>query len=116
VLHEDDMHLPTPIPHPILHLKLGQGIKNDFISLPIIFARQLFKIVKLLASVHIVAVFGILGGTVNLFNDYLDREKDRHHLISRRMFASISPTALRICLFSVIDIQTQLPYILFAEN
>jgi 4-hydroxybenzoate polyprenyltransferase len=89
-------------------LRPRQWIKNGFILLPVIFAQQLFKPVQLLASIQAVVVFCGLTGAVYLFNDYLDREEDRHHPVKRlRPLAAglISPAlalsaALLLLLFS----------------
>lgn len=64
-------------------LRPRQWIKNGFILLPLIFAQQLFDPVRLLASLQALAVFCGLTGAVYLFNDYLDREEDRHHPVKR---------------------------------
>jgi 4-hydroxybenzoate polyprenyltransferase len=89
-------------------LRPRQWIKNGFILLPVIFAQQLFEPVQLLAGVQAVAVFCSLTGAVYLFNDFLDREEDRHHPVKRlRPLAAglVSPafalnTALLLLVFS----------------
>jgi 4-hydroxybenzoate polyprenyltransferase len=64
-------------------LRPRQWIKNGFILLPVIFAQQLFQPTQLLISIQAVAVFCGLTGAVYLFNDYMDREEDRHHPTKR---------------------------------
>jgi len=66
-----------------LSLRPRQWIKNGFIFLPLVFARQLFDLVHLLASIQAVAVFCALTGAVYLINDYMDREEDRRHPVKR---------------------------------
>ena len=64
-------------------LRPHQWIKNGFILLPAIFAQPILDPFHLLAGVQAVVVFCALASAVYLFNDYMDREEDRHHPIKQ---------------------------------
>jgi 4-hydroxybenzoate polyprenyltransferase len=64
-------------------LRPYQWIKNGFIPFPLIFAQQLFELEQVLAVIQAVIVFCALTSAVYLFNDYLDREEDRHHPVKQ---------------------------------
>lgn len=104
-------------------LRPRQWIKNGFILLPLIFAQQLFDPAHFLASIQAIAVFCCLSGAVYLFNDYLDREEDRHHpvkrnrplaagLISPRLALGTTATLLPLSLLAALFVEKRFFFIL----
>ncbi len=72
-----------------------QWVKNFFVLLPLVFAERLFHEPSFLRALLAFAVFCALSSAVYLFNDLLDRDKDRAHPIKKmRPLAAgtLSPT------------------------
>jgi 4-hydroxybenzoate polyprenyltransferase len=64
-------------------LRPNQWIKNGFILIPLIFAKEVFEYDSLLRSISAVAVFCLLVGGTYLINDLVDLESDRQHPVKR---------------------------------
>jgi 4-hydroxybenzoate polyprenyltransferase len=60
-------------------LRVEQWVKNAFVLLPLMFSRHLFEGAAALKAGGLFALFCVLSSAVYLFNDVLDREKDRLH-------------------------------------
>jgi 4-hydroxybenzoate polyprenyltransferase len=60
-------------------LRIRQWIKNSFIFFPVLFAGQMFHPALLINVMIAFTGFCLLCSGVYIFNDYLDRERDRLH-------------------------------------
>lgn len=56
-----------------------QWIKNLFVFIPLVFARELFIPTKLGLTITAAAVFCLVASSVYIINDLFDREQDRLH-------------------------------------
>ena len=65
-------------------MRPAQWVKNLFVLLPVVFAQELFVADAQLRAGVAFMLFCALSSAVYLFNDLLDREKDRHHPIKRK--------------------------------
>jgi len=66
-----------------------QWIKNLILFAPLLFAKQLSDPVRLIHSVAAFALFCAVSGVVYVFNDLVDRDRDRQHPVkSARPIAS----------------------------
>ena len=79
-------------------LRPDQWIKNAFVLLPVVFAKQLFHLESFLRGLTAVALFCLLAGATYLINDLVDLKADRAHPTKRdRPLASgaLSPRAAK---------------------
>jgi 4-hydroxybenzoate polyprenyltransferase len=60
-------------------LRLDQWIKNSFVLAPLVFSRHLSDTGDLLKTLLYALAFCLASSAVYLFNDVLDRERDREH-------------------------------------
>lgn len=76
-------------------MRPAQWVKNLFVLLPVVFAQELFVPAAQLRAGVAFVLFCALSSAVYLFNDLLDREKDRLHPIKKRRplaAGTLSPT------------------------
>ena len=66
-----------------ISLRPRQWIKNTFLFAPLIFSKNLFDLQKVLITSLGFVVFCIMSGSVYLFNDLYDRERDKKHPVKR---------------------------------
>jgi 4-hydroxybenzoate polyprenyltransferase len=67
------------IPALLKSLRTDQWIKNAFVLLPLVFAKQLFHFQSLLKGLTAVGLFCLLAGGTYLINDLMDLSADRAH-------------------------------------
>lgn len=60
-------------------LRIPHWIKNAFVFIPIIFARQIFNADKLIPTILIFLLFSLISSSVYVFNDIRDCEEDKKH-------------------------------------
>ncbi|MCF8128572.1 MAG: decaprenyl-phosphate phosphoribosyltransferase [Deltaproteobacteria bacterium] len=60
-------------------LRPDQWIKNAFVLIPLVFAKQLFRFQSVLMGLTAVGAFCLLAGATYLINDIVDLEADRVH-------------------------------------
>ncbi|MBC7328358.1 decaprenyl-phosphate phosphoribosyltransferase [bacterium] len=89
----------------LISLRPSQWTKNLFVIAPLIFAGE-FTLDRILRSLFAFFVFSLLSGGLYIFNDLIDRERDRNHPKKRmRPIASgaLSPAVARLaCIFFVL--------------
>ncbi len=71
--------MKLPIPPAIRLLRPQQWIKNGFVCLGVLFGGHLGDPTALRAMLLAIAAFSLMGSTVYVVNDYLDRDADRAH-------------------------------------
>lgn len=67
------------IPEIIKLLRVHHWIKNAFVFIPIIFARQVFITEKLFSTILLFFCFSLISSAVYIFNDISDIEEDKKH-------------------------------------
>lgn len=67
----------------LISLRPRQWIKNTFLFAPLLFSKNLFNIQKVLITSLGFVVFCIMSGSVYIFNDLYDRERDKKHPVKR---------------------------------
>lgn len=80
-------------------MRVKQWVKNVFIFAPMIFSLHLFQAKYILRSLLAFFLFSLVTGGIYIFNDILDREKDKLHPVKRnRPIASgrLSATAAAV--------------------
>ena len=70
------MNLMPPL---LKSLRPEQWIKNAFVLLPVVFAKQLFHLESFLSGVTALVLFCLLAGATYLINDLVDLKADRAH-------------------------------------
>ncbi|MBI1184194.1 decaprenyl-phosphate phosphoribosyltransferase [bacterium] len=60
-------------------VRLGQWVKNGFLFLPIFFDKQLFNARAFEKTFLAALAFACVSSIIYIFNDYRDRNEDRHH-------------------------------------
>ena len=65
--------------HLLLSMRPRQWVKNLFVLAALFFSRHLFDVAYLSKAFAAVGCFLVVSGAVYLFNDVLDRERDRLH-------------------------------------
>lgn len=60
-------------------MRLYQWVKNMFIFAPMVFSLQFFQLPFIVNSVLAFVLFSMTTGSIYIFNDVFDREKDRLH-------------------------------------
>lgn len=63
----------------LISLRIKQWVKNVFIFAPMIFSLHMFQIVYIKRSLLAFFLFSLVTGGIYIFNDILDREKDKMH-------------------------------------
>ncbi len=111
-------------------LRPGQWVKNFFIFLPLLFSKKIFNFEDALSAVFAFFIFSLFSGSVYLFNDILDYQKDRLHPYKRKRpiaagklsltsawFASFVILLLGVCSSSLINLNfTNICLVYFALN
>ncbi len=70
-------------------LRPRQWIKNGVVFAPLLFSRTLFEPERVVQAMFAAAAFCLLSGGIYVFNDWIDRERDRLHPEKlRRPFAT----------------------------
>lgn len=64
-------------------LRPKQWVKNAFVCVGVVFGAQFHNVPVVEAMVLAVAAFSLMGSSVYVLNDYLDRESDRAHPTKR---------------------------------
>lgn len=64
-------------------LRVKQWIKNAFVLAPLLFSLNLFNLPRLYHSLFAFLAFCFASSAVYIFNDLLDKEKDRHHPVKK---------------------------------
>jgi len=78
-------------------LRVKQWVKNTFIFFPLIFSGKLFEPGQLTNSLLAFLGFCLIASGMYVFNDYLDREKDRvHPKKSQRPMVRLNLSALHV--------------------
>ncbi len=67
----------------LLSLRPKQWVKNVFIFAPMIFSLHMFQAGYIWRSLLAFALFSLVTGTTYVFNDVLDRGKDRLHPVKK---------------------------------
>jgi 4-hydroxybenzoate polyprenyltransferase len=67
----------------LLSMRPKQWVKNVFIFAPMIFSLHMFQAEYIWRSLLAFMLFSLVTGTIYVFNDILDREKDRLHPLKR---------------------------------
>jgi len=65
-------------------LRPGQWIKNGFVLIPLVFAKEVFHYLSVIRGVSAVAIFCLLTGAMYVFNDISDLDIDRTHPVKKR--------------------------------
>lgn len=68
----------------IRSLRIHQWVKNVFIFAPMIFALRFFQTSYIVNSVAAFLLFGFVAGSIYVFNDCFDKDKDRLHPEKKR--------------------------------
>jgi 4-hydroxybenzoate polyprenyltransferase len=63
----------------LISMRPKQWVKNVFIFAPMIFSLHMFQLAFIKRSLLAFFLFSLLTGAIYIFNDILDREKDRQH-------------------------------------
>ena len=63
----------------LISMRPKQWVKNVFIFAPMIFSLHMFQKAFIIRSLLAFFVFSLITGAIYIFNDILDREKDRLH-------------------------------------
>ncbi len=63
----------------LISMRPKQWVKNVFIFAPMIFSLHMFQPAFIKRSLLAFCLFSLITGTIYIFNDILDREKDRLH-------------------------------------
>jgi 4-hydroxybenzoate polyprenyltransferase len=63
----------------MISMRPKQWVKNVFIFAPMIFSLHLFQLEFIKRSLLASILFSLIAGAIYIFNDILDREKDRQH-------------------------------------
>jgi len=63
----------------LISLRVKQWVKNVFIFAPMIFSLHMFQIAYIKRSLLAFFLFSLVTGGIYIFNDILDREKDKLH-------------------------------------
>jgi len=64
-------------------IRIKHWVKNGFVFVPILFAKNLFDYNSLLLVIKAFFVFGIASSAVYIFNDIIDVEIDRKHSVKK---------------------------------
>ena len=64
-------------------LRPRQWIKNGFVLIPLVFAKEIFDASSVLKGFTAAAIFCLLSGAMYLINDMVDLEADRQHPVKR---------------------------------
>lgn len=63
----------------LISMRPKQWVKNVFIFAPMIFSLHMFQLDFIKRSLLAFFLFSLISGAIYIFNDILDREKDRQH-------------------------------------
>ena len=63
----------------LISMRPKQWVKNVFIFAPMIFSLHMFQLDFIKRSLLAFFLFSLITGAIYIFNDILDREKDRQH-------------------------------------
>ena len=86
----------------IRSMRPRQWVKNGVVLAPLVFAQQVDRLSSLVRVLAALALFSLLASAIYLFNDLLDRERDRVHPTKRlRPIAAgtLSPVAAAVAAF-----------------
>ncbi len=67
----------------LVSLRPTQWVKNVFIFAPMIFSLHMFQATYIWRSLLAFLLFGLVSGCMYVFNDILDREKDKLHPVKK---------------------------------
>jgi 4-hydroxybenzoate polyprenyltransferase len=82
----------------LISLRPKQWVKNVFIFAPMIFSLHIFQIDYLWRSLLAFLLFSLVTGAMYVFNDILDREKDRLHPEKKARPVASGRLAVRVAL------------------
>lgn len=86
----------------IQSLRPYQWIKNGFVFLPLIFAKELFDIRSFFTILQATLIFCLLTGAVYLINDISDLESDRNH--PRKRYRPLAAGDISVKLAAVVAV------------
>lgn len=81
--------------HFLISLRPKQWMKNVFIFAPMIFSLHMYQVSYIGRSVLAFLLFSLVTGCIYVFNDVLDREKDRLHPVKRERPIAAGRLAVR---------------------
>jgi 4-hydroxybenzoate polyprenyltransferase len=67
------------ITHYLSLLRIRHWVKNAFVFAPLVFSLRLFHLSALLKTLAVFAAFCLVSSSVYIFNDFVDRDRDRRH-------------------------------------
>lgn len=76
-------------------LRPRQWIKNGFVLIPLVFAREIFDFSSVVKGFTAAAIFCLLSSTMYLINDMVDLEADRQHPVKKQRPLASGPTLER---------------------
>ncbi len=95
-------------------LRVKQWVKNAFVLFPLIFSGQLSDITSVINVLTAFIGFCCISSSVYILNDFLDREKDKHHpLKSQRPLVQlkISPAVISLLVLGMMSLGLFICYI-----
>ena len=75
----------------LISLRIKQWVKNVFIFAPMIFSLHLFQPAYIQRSLLAFFLFSLVTGGIYIFNDILDREKDKLHPVKAKPTHRLRP-------------------------
>lgn len=82
--------------------RVKQWVKNSFLFFPLIFSGELFRPGKLTNCLMAFFAFCLVSSGMYIFNDYMDRDKDRlHPKKSQRPMARLNITPVQVTLLII---------------
>lgn len=82
----------------LLSLRPKQWVKNVFIFAPMIFSLHMFQAGYIWRSLLAFALFSLVTGTTYVFNDVLDRDRDRLHPLKKNRPIASGRLKIRVAL------------------
>jgi len=86
----------------LISLRPKQWVKNVFIFAPMIFSLHMFQAAYIWRSLLAFLLFGLVSGCMYVFNDILDREKDRLHPVKKDRPIASGRLGVRIALVAAL--------------
>jgi 4-hydroxybenzoate polyprenyltransferase len=82
----------------LISMRPKQWVKNVFIFAPMIFSLHMFQAAYIWRSILAFMLFSLVTGTIYVFNDILDREKDKLHPVKKERPIASGALGVRVAL------------------
>jgi 4-hydroxybenzoate polyprenyltransferase len=100
----------------LLSMRPKQWVKNVFIFAPMIFSLHMFQLGFIQRSLRAFFMFSLVTSCMYVFNDILDREKDRQHPVKKNRPIASGRLRIRVALPVVVVLLTAVLVLIYQFN